>query len=80
MSILYPHKLRSLKNDSLIISIKILEYFKINSVRSVRLGVLLDYAKKKFNTSEKCFVLALNFLYILKKINYDKFEDSVHLL
>lgn len=80
MKYLKPHKLKPLNQDILVTSVYILNSLKNTTHREEKLSILLSNIKKKLNTTEKSFLYGLNFLYMFKKINYDKKNDRIILL
>lgn len=80
MKYLHPHKLKPLNQDILVISIYILNYLKNTPIKEEKLSVILSHIRKKLNSTEKTFLYGLNFLYMFKKIDYNKNDDKVILL
>jgi hypothetical protein len=74
MNYLKPHRLKSIKNQPIVIAAYIEKYLRLKGGES-KVNDLVSHLKKELNIPEKEISLGINFLYILLKIDYDKERD-----
>ncbi len=73
------HKTRDIKRSPLVVSKYIVDFLK-NSNGNSKVNDLYICIKKLLDVTEKDFMYAINFLYVLGKISYDKSNDKLGVL
>jgi len=71
------HRSKDLKRSVLVISHYLIQEMKVH--QEYKLNNMYLYLKNKLKIQQKDFVYALNFLYILGKLEYIRAEDTIRL-